>query len=64
VGYKSRYQAWYTRRVSKNNLHQVKLKIGKPNNSNVFESNSTKGPKQDIQSLLRSPMTEGVEPWF
>jgi len=36
-------------------------KIGKPNNLN-FGSNKTKGPKQDSQNRLRSPMPEGGEP--
>ena len=48
-----------------NNFYQVRSKskkIGKPNNYKVFESNKTKGPKQDIQNQLRSRMPEGGEP--
>ena len=37
-------------------------KIGKANNLKVFGSNKTKGPKQDYQNWLRSPMSEGGEP--
>ena len=37
--------------------------IGKPNNSEVFERNTAKGPKQDSLSHLRSLMTEGGEPY-
>ena len=46
-----------------NNLHQVrsKSKDRKPNNLN-FESNKTKGPKQNNQIRLRSHMLEGGEP--
>jgi hypothetical protein len=39
-------------------------KNGKPNNSNVFAGNKTKGPKQDSQNRLGSPMTEEEEPTF
>jgi hypothetical protein len=30
----------------------------------VFENNKTKGPKQDGQNGLRSPMSKGGEPEF
>ena len=33
--------------------------IGKPNKSKVFGSNKSKGPKQDSQNCLRSPIPEG-----
>ena len=36
-------------------------KIGKPNNLN-FRSYKTKGPKQDSQNQVRSPMPEDGEP--
>jgi len=38
-------------------------KIGKPNNSK-FWSNKTKGPKQDSQNQLRSPIPERENPSF
>jgi len=44
-----------------NNLHQVQ-KIGNPYNLKIFGSKKTKGPKQDNQNLLRSPMSGGGEP--
>ena len=31
-------------------------KIGKPNNLKIIGSNKTKGPKQDIQNQLKSPI--------
>jgi hypothetical protein len=34
-------------------------KIENPNNSKIFGSNKTKGPKQDRQIRLSSPMLEG-----
>ena len=37
-------------------------KVGKPNNFQNFLSKETKGPKQDCQNRLRSPMPEGGEP--
>ena len=39
------------------------LKIGKPNNLKVFGCKKTEEPKQDSQNWLRSPMSEGGEPW-
>ena len=35
-------------------------KIGKPNNLKVFGSNKTKGPKQDRQNQLMSPMSDNT----
>ena len=37
----------------------LKINIGKPNNINVFGISKTKGPKQDIQNRLWSPLPEG-----
>jgi hypothetical protein len=37
-------------------------KIGKPNNFKVLGSMKTKGPKQDSQNQVRSPMSAGGEP--
>jgi hypothetical protein len=37
-------------------------KIGKPNNLIVFGSNKARGPKQDSQNWLWSPIPEGGEP--
>ena len=37
-------------------------KIRNPIDLKVFGSNKTKGPKQDNQNRLRSPMPEGGEP--
>ena len=37
-------------------------KIGKPKYLKVSVSNKTKGPKQNNQNPLRSPMSEGGEP--
>ena len=35
--------------------------IRKPNNLTVFGSNISKGPKQDSQNPVRSPMHEGTQ---
>ena len=43
-----------------NNLHQVRSK-SKAKYFTIFGSIKTKGPKQDSQNQLRSPMTEGGE---
>jgi len=40
-------------------IYAQNRKIGKPNNSKVFGSNKTQGPKQDSQNWLRSPMPVG-----
>jgi len=37
-------------------------KVGKSNNLKLFGSNKNKGPKQDRQNLIRSPMPEEGEP--
>jgi hypothetical protein len=34
-------------------------KIGKPNSFKIFSSKKIKGPQQDSQNCLRSPMSEG-----
>ena len=44
-----------------NNLHQVQ-QIGNPYNLKIVGIKKTKGPKQDSQNLLRSPMSGGGEP--
>ena len=44
-----------------NNLHQIQ---SKPNNLKVFVSNKTKGPKQNSQTRLESPMSEEGEHYF
>jgi len=36
--------------------------MGKPSNLKVLGSNKAKGPKQDSQNRLRSPMPEVGEP--
>jgi hypothetical protein len=52
---------------AQNNLHHVRSKQPKyrePNNLKVFGSKKTKGPKQDSQNRLWSPMPEGGEHQF
>ena len=44
-----------------NNLHQVRSK-SRLEIQISFESNKTKGPKQDSKNRLRSAMPEGGEP--
>jgi hypothetical protein len=46
----------YLRRI------EQKQNIGKTNNFKVFESMKTKGPQQDSQNRLKSPMGEGGRP--
>jgi len=45
-----------------NKNEDIKLKIGKPNNVNVFVSNKSKGHQKQNQNRLWSPMPEGGEP--
>ena len=47
-----------------NNLHQVTLKIERPESQTIksFGSNKTKVPKQGNQNRLWSPMSDGGEP--
>jgi hypothetical protein len=52
---------------AQNNLHHVRSKQPKyrePNNLKVFGSKKTKGPIQDSQNRLWSPMPEGGEHQF
>jgi hypothetical protein len=48
---------------AQNNLHHVRSKQPKYN-LKVFGSKKTKGPKQDSQNRLWSPMPEGGEHQF
>ena len=60
---KRRYQSYCSRRISGKTLirYAKNRNIGKPKILS-FRSNKTKGPKQDSQNRLMSPMPEGGEP--
>ena len=47
-----------------NNLHHVRSKSNDWKAKKSFGRNKTKGPKQDSQYRLRSPMPEGGEALF
>ena len=54
-----RYQLLFERHVSR----IIFLKIGKPNNNNKQKTSlRARGPKQNDQTQLKSPMPDGGEP--